>query len=292
MNYLYYPGCSATSTCRAYGESAQAVVEALGLEMPELADWNCCGSSAYFSIDKRAALAFAGRNLALAERQLRGGGDLVTICAGCYSALGKVNRELAQNPLLRKEIGEALAAAGLGYGGRIRVRHLLDVLANDVGREVLEAMCVAPLEGLRVACYSGCALSRPHAEFDDPEFPIVMEGLLTSLGAEPVYFPLKAKCCGGLLMLTREEIGLALVKKLLDSAADNGAECIATACPLCQMNLENYQGEVNRAFGTDFSLPIVYFTQLVGMALGLSKEELGLGRELVSTEPLFRYLVA
>lgn len=291
MNYLYYPGCSATSTCRAYDISTRAVVRALGLDMEELADWNCCGSSAYLSIDKRAALAFASRNLALAERQLGGEGDLVTICAGCYSVLGRANRELAQNPALKEEIDGALAAAGLSYGGNVRVRHLLDVLANDLEPGALEAMCVAPLEGLKIACYSGCALSRPNAEFDDPEFPVVMDRLLESVGAEPVNFPLKAKCCGGLLMVTREDIGLGLVQKLLTSASDNGAECVATACPLCQMNLENYQGDVNSAFGASFSLPIVYFTQLVGMALGLAKEELGLGRELVSIGSLSKYLV-
>jgi len=291
MRYLYYPGCSPKTSNKAYDLSARAVGRALGCELIELEDWNCCGATAYMSVQELSAFVIASRNLALAEQQ--GGGDLATVCSACLTVLNKANRYMAENPDLRKTIGEALAVVGMEYHNGVWARHFLDILVNDVGLETIADRAVNPLQGLRVAPYYGCQMSRPYSTFDDPEFPMTMDHLFARLGAEVVPFPLKARCCGGMLMSTNEEIALRLVRELLACAVEHGAQVIATACPLCHINLEAYQGQVNARFGDHYALPIVYFTQLVGVALGLSKKDLGIGMELVPTEKVFaRYKLA
>lgn len=285
MRYLYYPGCSPKSSNKAYDLSAQAVGQALGCELVELEDWNCCGATAYMSVRELSAFVIASRNLALVEQQ--GGGDLVTVCSACLTVLNKANRYMAENSELRHTISEALAVVGLEYRNGNRTRHFLEVLVNDVGLEAIANKVINSLAGLRVAPYYGCQMTRPYGDFDDQEFPTSMDRLFTRLGAEVVRFPLKAGCCGGMLMSTNEEIALRLVRDLLACAVEHEAQLIATACPLCHINLEAYQDKVNASFGTSYALPIVYFTQLVGVALGLPKKDLGLGMELVPTEEIF-----
>ncbi|MBI5956974.1 MAG: CoB--CoM heterodisulfide reductase iron-sulfur subunit B family protein [Chloroflexi bacterium] len=282
MRYLYYPGCSPTTSNKAYDLSARAVGRALGVELVELDDWNCCGATAYMSVRELSSFVISSRNLALAERQ--GGGDLVTVCSACLTVLNKASRYMAENEDLRRAVSEALAVVGLQYSGGIRARHLLDVLVHDVGLESIAEKAVNRLGGLRVAPYYGCQVSRPYGTFDDREFPVSMDRLFSHLGAEVVDFPLKAKCCGGMLVSTNEGIALRLIRDLFACAVENGAQVIATVCPLCHINLEAYQGKINKRFKANYSLPIVYFTQLVGAALGLSRRELGLGMELVPTE--------
>jgi heterodisulfide reductase subunit B len=289
--YLYYPGCSPKTSNKAYDLSARAVGRALGCELVELEDWNCCGATAYMSVQELGAFVIASRNLALAEQQ--GGGDLATVCSACLTVLNKANHYMVENPDLRKTIGEALAVVGMEYHNGVWARHFLDILVNDVGLETIADRAVNPLQGLRVAPYYGCQMSRPYSTFDDPEFPMTMDHLFARLGAEVVPFPLKARCCGGMLMSTNEEIALRLVQDLLACAVEHGAQVMATACPLCHINLEAYQDQVNARFGDHYALPIVYFTQLVGVALGLSKKDLGIGMELVPTEEVFaRYKLA
>jgi heterodisulfide reductase subunit B len=291
MRYLYYPGCSPKTSNKAYDLSARAVGRALGCELVELEDWNCCGATAYMSVRELSAFVIASRNLALAEQQ--GGGDLVTVCSACLTVLNKASRYRAENPELRKMIDEALAVVGLEYHDDSRTRHFLDILVNDVGLDTIADRAVSSLAGLRVAPYYGCQVSRPYGTFDDQEFPTTMDRLFVRLGAEAVPFPLKARCCGGMLMSTNEEIALQLVRDLLACAVEHGAQVMATVCPLCHINLEAYQDKVNARFGTHHALPIVYFTQLVGVALGLPKKDLGVGMELVPTEEVFaRYKLA
>jgi heterodisulfide reductase subunit B len=291
MKYSYYPGCSLKGTGRAYEESILPVFRALGVELHEIPDWNCCGATAYMSVQELSAFVIASRNLALAEQQ--GGGDLATVCSACLTVLNKANHYMAENPDLRKTIGEALAVVGMEYHNGVWARHFLDILVNDVGLETIADRAVNPLQGLRGAPSYGCQMSRPYSTFDDPEFPMTMDHLFARLGAEVVPFPLKARCCGGMLMSTNEEIALRLVRELLACAVEHGAQVMATACPLCHINLEAYQDQVNARFGDRYALPIVYFTQLVGVALGLSKKDLGIGMELVPTEEIFaRYKLA
>jgi heterodisulfide reductase subunit B len=285
MNYTYYPGCSQEVSTRAYDLSARAVAVALGLGFVELHDWNCCGTSPSYSLRDVSTFALNARNLALAEKQ-NPGCDLVTICNGCLGIMDKTNRRLAKDVDLRRRVGEALAVIDLEYGGSVKVRHLLEVLVNDLGQEAIEEKVTRPLEGLKVAPYLGCAFSRPSG-IDDLEFPTALDDLLTWTGAEVVNYPLKAACCGGILMMSdQKEVALKLVRDLLADAVQRGASCLATACPLCHLNVEAYQGQLNARYGTKFSIPVLFFTQLLGVSLRLSREELGLGMELVSAEAL------
>jgi heterodisulfide reductase subunit B len=285
MAYIYYPGCSQEVGTKAYDLSTRAVVQALGLEMVELDDWNCCGTSPSYSLRELPTFALNARNLALAEKQSPGR-DLVTICNGCFGIMDKTNHRLAEDADLREKVGEALAVIHLQYGGCVKVRHFLEVLVKDLSQEAIEEKATRPLEGLRVAPYLGCQFSRPSG-IDDLEFPTAMDDLLSWIGAEVVEYPLKAACCGGILMMSdKKEVALKLVHDLLADAVRRGASCLATACPLCHLNVEAYQGQVNAHFGTHFSLPVLFFTQLLGVSLGLGREELGLGAELVSAKAL------
>jgi heterodisulfide reductase subunit B len=285
MVYSYYPGCTQEVSTRAYDLSSRTVAAALGLELMEIDDWNCCGSSPSYSLREVETYALNARNLALAEKQVPGG-EVLTICNGCFGMMDKTNRRLAQDPQLRGEVAEALAAADLEYRGTLTVRHLLDVLVKDVGAEAIKRRVTRPLEGLKVAPYLGCAFSRPSG-IDDVEFPTALDDLLSWMGAEVVDYPLKAACCGGVLMMgDKQEVALKLVRNLLAEAVRRGADCLATACPLCHLNVEAYQGQVNSRYGTDFSVPVLFFTQLLGVSMGLGKKELGLGQELVPAESL------
>jgi len=283
FGFSYYPGCSVEGMNKAYDKSTQLVCRALGIDLAELDDWNCCGASAYMSIDEMKAHLLSARNLALAEKEKK---DLVVVCPACLTTLTKTNHYLAEGSKFKKTIGAALKAADLQYFGSIKVRHLLDVIVNDVGEQEVRSKIKMKLSGLKVAPYYGCQLTRPFGEVDDKEFPVILDKLLEWIGAEPVDFPLKAKCCGGLLMMTNEDVGLGLTKNLLACAQQNGAECIITICPLCHMNVETYQGDVNKMFGTDFKIPTLYFTQLMGLAFGFSRKELGIDEEMIPSRPL------
>jgi len=282
--YTYFPGCSSSDGgARAYSWSAQAVVKALDLELVELEDWNCCGSTPYTSVDELASFCSSARNLALAEKR---GLDLVTPCSACYVILSRTNSYLKEYPGLRAKVDEALAAGGLEYHGTVRVRHLLDVLANDIGADEIASRVKENLGGLKVAPYYGCQVVRPGPGFDHPEFPQSLDRLIESLGAEATPFPLKTRCCGGSLVLSEEDLALGLIYKLLDSASSNGAECVVTVCPLCQTNLDLYQGRVNKKFKTNFNLPVLFFTQLIGVAFGIANKALGVEKCIVPAEKL------
>lgn len=284
MKYSYYPGCSVKGTNIQYDLSTQAVAEFLRMELAELKDWNCCGATAYMSVRELEAFGISARNLALAEPKNM---DLVTSCNGCYTVLNKTNVYMKENTQLREKINEALDTVGLKYNGQIKVRHLLDVIVNDIGYETVEYRVVNKIKGLKLAPYYGCQLTRPYATFDDAEFPMTLDKLIQSLGGEPVNFPLKARCCGGMLMTTNEDIGLELVRKLFACAQENGAQCIVTICPLCQTNLELYQKKINRKYNLNISMPVIFFTQLMGVAFNLDAKKLGLDKEIVpGTEAL------
>ncbi len=277
--YSYFPGCSAESTGLGLGLSALAITAPLEIELEEIEDWNCCGSTPYGSLDEEAAIVVAARNLALAEKP---GYDVVTPCSSCYITLAKANRHLQEHPAMLARVNAALGVAGLSYGGRLRVRHLVDILVNDVTPEYIADKVTRRLEGLKVAPYYGCQLVRPQYGLDDTELPQTLDRLVTCTGAEAVDFPLKARCCGGSLMLSEEGKVLGLMYRLLENAAASGAQCLVTPCPLCQTNLDAYQGRVNYKFKTKFNIPVLYITQLIGLALGVEAEKLGLNTNIVS----------
>jgi heterodisulfide reductase subunit B len=279
--YNYFPGCSSSEgTGAAYGLSTQAVGEALDIELIELADWNCCGSTPYGSLDAIGSTCLSARNLALAEKA--GGLDVVTPCSSCYITLNKANSYLKEYPQLRSDVDEALAAADLEYSGSVRVRHLAEILSEDVQPDAIRSKVKISLSGLNVAPYYGCQLVRPRLGSDDPECPQSLDRLAESVGAKVVPYPFKTHCCGGSLIIPEEGLALELIRKLLDSAQQNGAHCVVTACPLCQANLDAYQSRVNSKFKTNYSLPVLFFTQLMGVALGLAPRALGLEKNIVS----------
>jgi len=288
MNYLYYPGCSLKSTGRAYEESVRAVFARLDAPLAELEDWNCCGATAYMAISEMKAFALSARNLVLAERQAGPGREahLVVPCAACYLVLMKTQHYLEEDGEAAEKIKSALEAAGLTYEGRVRVRHPLDVLVHDIGCEKVRERVSHPLEGVKVASYYGCQIVRPYAEFDDQNDPTSMDRLMTAAGARAVDWPLKTRCCGGSLTGTIPEVGLRLSQVLLLEARKRGADVVATACPLCQFNLECYQGKMNRTFDRRVGIPSAFFTQILGAALGVSPRELGLTRLFTPVEPI------
>jgi len=273
LEYAYYPGCSLECTAASYDKSIREVFKALGVGLKEIEDWNCCGATMYMSVKKIVGYAISARNLALAQKM---GMDICAPCSSCYTILRKTNRHIEWEPKEREKINEALAAASLSYDTTVAIRHPLDILVNDVGLEAIKAKVVKRLDGIKVAPYYGCQIVRPHGYFDDKDDPVTMDNLLAALGAEVTYYPSKVRCCGGMLMTTQEDIALKLNNCLLQAAADNGADMIATACPLCEMNLEAYQGKINKRFGTHFDIPIVYFSHLVGVALGISPKSMGI----------------
>lgn len=279
MEYLYYPGCSLQTAGKAYDESLRAVFRALGVALSELEDWNCCGATMYMSMNETTSLAISARNLALAERN--GRRELIAPCSACYTVLLKTNRFLRESPELKDKVDCILGETGVKYGLSVAVRHPLDVLVNEIGLETIAGAAQRSLAGLVFAPYYGCQIVRPERGFDHREFPETMDRLFERLGAGTAYFPLKTRCCGGMLMTTFPEVCLGLVKELLECAAENQAQCILTTCPMCQVNLEVYQQRVNKAFHTSYQMPVLYFTQLLGLALGCTEQELGLQRNLV-----------
>ena len=286
MKYAYYPGCSLESSSAAYDVSVRKVADRLGIELVELDDWNCCGATEYFSQDELTACAVVARNLALVGPQL---GQLVAPCAACFLNLRKTDHLMVENAELRAKILEALAAGGLSYqAGRVRVRHLLDVVYSDVGEAAVRDKVVRPLAGLRVAPYYGCQVVRPFHEFDNSEHPTKLDQLFTWLGAEVVDYPVRTHCCGGHMTQISEPQAFELIRRLLESAAEYDADVIACLCPMCQLNLDAYQSRVNGHFRTSFRIPIVFFTQVLGLAFGMEPAGLGFGKEIVPAEPVIQ----
>jgi heterodisulfide reductase subunit B2 len=283
--YLFYPGCSLQRSARPYLDSLLAIRDDLDLQLEEVQDWNCCGATEYVSIHRLAAYALVGRNLSLAAQQVDGADTLVAACSACYLNLAKTDAYMRQDDELNGRINEALAAGGLHYNpGSVIVRHLLDVVYNDVGLEAVRARVVKPLTGLRVAPYYGCMIVRPDPDgrYDSAEYPKSMDRLLAALGAEVVDYPLKTHCCGGHMAQISPPVAYELIRRLVQAADQYDADVMVTLCPMCQLNLDAYQADVNRHFKTQYQMPILYFTQLMGLAFGHDPALLGLGKEFVS----------
>jgi heterodisulfide reductase subunit B len=283
MKYSYFPGCSLKGLGRAYEESLLPVMRHLGVELSELEDWNCCGATAYMSVDEEEACILAARNLALANSN--GGHDLLTPCSACYLVLNKTQHNMQDFPQVRANVEKALASVNLPWKGNVNIRHPLDVLFHDIGIEAIRQKVSRPLKGLKVAPYYGCQLVRPYSTFDEAWNPITMDRILEALGVEVLPFPLKTKCCGGSLTGTVPQAGLRLSYIILKEALRRGADVIATICPLCQFNLDAYHSQIEKNWGAA-RIPTVYFTQLMGLAFGLSPRELGLHRNFVPLKQL------
>ncbi len=282
--YVYYPGCSLKGNSKHYEESILPVFREIDMPLDELEDWNCCGATAYFSVDDSMAAAICGRNLSLAENINK---DIIAPCAGCYLTLKKSNKFLAGGTAKAQKILRALDKAGCSYGGQVDVKHPLEVLVQDDRLDKIKARVTRPLKGLRVACYYGCQLVRPYTDFDDPDYPTSLDRLMAAIGAEPVDFSGKTRCCGGSLTGTIEEVGLRLNYILLKEAKRKGADVVSTICPLCQFNLEILQDKMVKKYKDNVTMPILYFSQLIGLAMGLPKEDLGFSRSIIDLKPLW-----
>ena len=283
MSYAFYPGCSLESTALEYAMSTRAVCAALDIELNELDDWVCCGASAAHIRSEDLGLALPLINLAQAEQQ---GRDVMTCCSACHSRMKTAAHTLRDDPALRARLNDL--AEEPQFESRPEVYNILEVLGREVGADDIRSHVTHPLEGLKVACYYGCLLTRIPKDLrtDSAEHPVMMDELLTAAGAETVDWPHKTECCGASLTLAGRPTVFRLVREILQVARENGADCIAVGCPLCQANLDMYQSDAQGKYGDVPSMPVFYFTQLVGLAMGLAPKEVGLDRLLVSPVPL------
>lgn len=286
MNYAYYPGCSLHSSAKEYDLSAKSVCKKLGIGLEEIEGWVCCGPTPVHALNHLLSVALPMRNLDLAKAK----SDKVAIaCAACFNRF-KVALYAVRNDSEVREQVYRLAEIVPDGGSNVRVLHLLEVLCKEFGLERLKAHIVKPLKGLKVTCYYGCLLVRPPKmmEFDNPEDPQMMDELLKTAGADVVDWAFKTECCGAALSVPRTDIVLKLANDILREAKDAGTEVIAVACPLCQMNLDLRQKDVEKRYQAKYATPILYFTQLLGLAMGLSENELGLEKLIVDPRPMLR----
>lgn len=287
MKYAYFPGCSQGSTAEEYNRSLLAVAKGLGtMELFEIPDWNCCGATpAAAIVSPTLPTSLAARNLSIAHGM--GLDQIVAPCAACYKNLNKASHELNKNLELRAQAKGVLDNRDLDRAPQ--VRHPMDVIVNDVGLDNVPVK--KPLQGLRVACYYGCLLTRPAGGFDDPEYPQSMDRLMERLGAEAVNWPYKTKCCGGGIYMFHEEISFSMSADVLTYAKAAGANCVAVGCPFCQLLLDLYQSKLEEIKKTTFNLPIIFFTQLMGLAMEVDRAQLGLEKLVVSPFPLLAQTV-
>ncbi len=274
--YTYFPGCAMESTGKPIQASLDALSKVLDIEFKELEDWTCCGCPGE-SINELAATAIATRNLALAEKT---GLDLVVPCSCCYRNLMSGHVTFTQDPRIREQVKKAMAVVNLEYNGKARIRNMVDVFINDIGLDVIASKVQKKLSGLKVASYYGCHQSRPYGP-DDFEFPVWQDQIVESLGAEAVFYPLKAQCCGATQLFSNKDMIHKLVYKILDNVEIHGGNCIATTlCPLCFTNLDANQGHIKNRAGNKFNMPIIALSQLMGIAFGLEAKELGLNKNI------------
>lgn len=288
MKYAYYPGCSSHSTARDMHESAAAVARGLGIELVEIEGWSCCGATAAHQTDRVLAASLPAANMLLAKQM---GLDTVVTCAACYNRMKVTNHEVSSYPALRASVADAV---GQPYDGSVAVRHLVEVLLEDVGLEKLRQSFTRSLGGLKVASYYGCLLVRPHGitNFDDAENPTILDRFVDAMGGESIEWPCKVDCCGGGLNLTRTDVVVKLSGSIIDMAKQSGADCIAVACPMCQASLDLRQEDMQKQSGRRDKLPIVYITQLLGLCLGIPGKELGLNRLMVSPTAVLQSLAS
>ena len=280
MSYAFFPGCSMEGTAHDYQKSTLAVSKALGLALPEIPGWICCGSTSAHQTDPLLALALPAKNLVAAE-----GKTVAVGCASCYNRLKTANYEIANDPQKRQTVA---GVVGRDYDGKTEVLHLLEILGRHVGSKKIADAVKQPLKGLKVVTYYGCLLSRPPevTQFDDVENPVLMDQVLEAAGATVLEWPHKTECCGAGYSITDVGIVKKLTREILVMAKAAGADCIATACPLCQLNLDLRQKDTEKAANEHFNLPVFYFTQLLGLAFGISRKELGLRSLVVSPKKI------
>ena len=280
----YFPGCTLSTKAVGFDVAGRAAAEALGFELVELSQWNCCGATFPLGTDNELALVGPARILLQAQQE---GARLATLCSICYNVLKRTAGFLKENEEKRERINQFVEEA---YAGEVQVVHLLEILRDELGFDSLSERIASPLEGLRCAPYYGCLLLRPQSEIglDDPDEPTILHDLLASLGCEVADFPNKAECCGSYLTVSAAPAAEEMAYTILRSAQREGAEMVVTSCPLCQFNLDYRQAEMDKKHPDFTPLPVLYFTQLLGIALGLDSRGYGFENHYVDPRPLLR----
>ncbi len=289
FKYAYYTGCAAKGVCPELHQSTMAVCRALDIELVELKAASCCGAGVIGELEPDTQLAMNARNLKLAANQ---GVPMMTVCGTCQGVLARSHQELSDGDT-RDRINQVLGNSGGVYDGGPKPRHLLWALIQDYGLARLESKVVQPLHGLKVGPFYGCYMLRPsdYLGFDDPYNPKSLEQVISALGAEPVDYSGRTKCCGFPIVLESESSAMQMVGTNLIEAQDNGAHCLVTPCPLCHMNLDLYQEKAEQEMDREIGLPILHLPQLIGLALGLDPKELGLDKNMVDTDALITEVV-
>lgn len=290
FEYSYYPGCSSEKRGSAANMdvSVRTMCDELDIQLNEIPDWNCCSASIGFAGGgELPRMALSARNLALSEKH-NPGQDMVATCAACWLATRETRDRIEDNEAFRGDINAALAAGNLTIEAQPRARHMVEALIEDVGFDAMEAKVTRPLEGLKIAGYVGCQTNRPFGiEGESFENPVYLDKMIEITGAEAATnYEKKVSCCGGALMFSEPDNCHPLVRDIIESAYDNGADIIATPCPVCQMNVEVYQGQINKKFGTKFNIPVVYYSQLLSVAFGRSAKDAGLDGQLIRATAL------
>ncbi|MBI5588090.1 MAG: CoB--CoM heterodisulfide reductase iron-sulfur subunit B family protein [Deltaproteobacteria bacterium] len=287
LKYAYYPGCASQEITKEANETTRLVAKELGIGLYDMPKANCCGAGLLTDYDYDLYIALNARIFAEAEEM---GMDIMTICSTCLMVMSRANADLQKNTALMAKTNEILGRAGLRYTGGVKIKQLLWVLAGDYGLDNLRKKVVKPLDRLKVAPFYGCHSLRPSDAlgFDDPAKPWSMEATIKALGADPVEYRGKTKCCGFQVDLVNEETAETMTAtRLLDGKA-KGANCFVTPCPFCHINLDNYQNLAEKRVSKKISMPVFHLAQLVGLSLGLSAEELGLSRHMVSPESVLK----
>lgn len=277
--YAYYPGCTLHSTAKEYDVSARAVCKQMGIELQELEGWTCCGASSAHTTNEMLATTLPARDLRSAEAT---GLPLAVACAMCFNRLKHTAHALAD----KETMDRTARAIGGSMSNKTEVVHLLEIMYDR-----RKSMTVSrPLKGLKVASYYGCLLVRPReiTQFDDPENPQMMDKLMVTLGAQALEWDFKTACCGASLPLSRQDIVVKLSSRILIQAKRLGADCVAVACPMCQMNLDAYQNEMEKQSGQKINMPILYFTQIAGLAMGIAPRALDLDKHFTDPIPMLK----
>ncbi|MBC2703327.1 MAG: CoB--CoM heterodisulfide reductase iron-sulfur subunit B family protein [Desulfobacula sp.] len=285
MKYLYYPGCSLEGTSLEYDISTKILLEAVDVQLEEIEDWTCCGATAAESQSHLLSYVLPARNLALAEK-MNSERQILVPCSACYLNLKKVEEVIKKDKDLLGKINAVLAEEDLVLKGDVIVKHLLDVLSNDVDIEKIKEISQNKMSGLVIAPYYGCQCLRPFTVFDDPEDPHSMDELIRATGAQPFEWDMGAQCCGASNTSTKPEAGMALVGRILKSA--KGADAILTVCPMCQMNLESSQKKISHKEGIDLEIPVLFLPQFLGLAMGKTQNDVRLDLNLSDTGKLIK----
>ena len=283
--YAFYPGCSSQRGASAsnYLKSVDSMCKTLDIKLTEIPDWNCCSASiGYAEGGELPRHVLNARNFALAEQNLPGQ-EIVATCAACWLGARETKERLDASSQLMADTNEALKEAGLEYKGESNIRHMVEVLIEDFGYDELKKPVVKSLEGIKFAGYVGCQTNRPFGiDGESFENPMYLDKLVEMVGGEALTsYDQKVTCCGGALAFSEPEKAQAQIKDIVESAYDHGAEMIVTPCPLCQANVEIYQGAINKKYGKKFNIPVMYYSQLMTVAYGGSAKDAGLDGQII-----------